>query len=319
MKRTIFALVLAALLISACGVKALTPSYYEVIEPEYDARTYGDGAGAPSAPSVAEESPAAEPVTAYDPYKTVNSSIPAQERLVIQNADLTIVVANPQAKVDEIVALAEELGGYVVSLNMYQTYTNNGEKVPEGYITVRVPAAQLDAALNQIEADVVEVRNENRSSQDVTQEYVDLQSRLKAYEDALDQLEVIMESNTTPEEVLNVFNEMMYYREQIEIIKGQIQYYETTAAFSAITVTIIAEETIQPIKIGPWTPAGAARDAIQNLIQFLQGFVDFLSNLFILIIPILIVIFGPIALIIWGIVAAIRRRKAKKAQEALQK
>lgn len=307
MKRLTFILLVATLLISACATRAATPDYYESIQPEYDARSYGEGA--PSEPLTVEEA-----AGGYDPYKTANSNVPVQERLVIQNADLTIVVADPQAKMDAIVALAEEMGGFVVSLNVYQTYTANGEKVPEGYITIRVPATQLDAALNQIEADVVEVRNENRSSQDVTQEYVDLQSRLKAYEDALDQLEVIMESNTTPEEVLNVFNQMMYYREQIEIIKGQIQYYETTAAFSAITVTLIAEETIQPIKIGPWTPAGAARDAIQNLIEFLKGFVDFLVTLVLLIIPILIVIFGPIVLVIWGIVAAVRRRKAKKAQ-----
>ncbi len=311
MKRTIIILLLATLLISACATRAAAPDYYESIEPEYDARSYTDGAPAPVA---VEEASAGDTAAGYDPYKTANSSVPVQERLVIQNADLTIVVADPQAKMDAIATLAEEMGGFVVSLSMYQTYTANGEPVPEGYITIRVPAEELDSALAQIEANVVEVRNRNRTGQDVTQEYIDLQSRLKAYQDALDQLEVIMESNTTPEEVLNVFNQMMYYREQIEIIKGQMQYYETAAALSAITVTIIAEETIQPIKIGPWTPVGAARDAVQNLIEFLQGFVDFLVTLVLLIIPILIVIFGPIALIIWGIVAAVRRRKAKKAQ-----
>ena len=315
MKRTIFILVIAALLFSACATKAETPS----LEPE---RTYVDNAGGVSpAPMAVEEMVASEGVTSsdYDPYKTADSSIPAQDRLVIQNVDLTIVVADPEARMNAIAALAKEMGGFVVSQNMYQTYTTNGETVPEGYIMIRVPAEQVDAALEQIKADTVEVRNQSRTGQDVTEEYVNLQSRLKAYEDALDQLEVIMESNTTPEEVLNVFNQMMYYREQIEIITGQIQYYETAAALSAIGVTIIAEETIQPIKIGPWTPVGAARDAVQNLIEFLQGFVDFLVTLVILIIPILVLIFGPIALIVWGIVSAVRRRKAKKAQMAIEK
>jgi hypothetical protein len=67
-------------------------------------------------------------------------------------------------------------------------------------------------------------------------------------------------------------------------------------------VTIIAEETIKPIEIGGWKPEGKVRDAVQKLINFLQGFVTFLIYLVLLVLPIMIVIFGPIVLVIWGIV-----------------
>jgi hypothetical protein len=60
------------------------------------------------------------------------------------------------------------------------------------------------------------------------------------------------------------------------------------------------------------------RDAIQSLIKFLQGFVNFLIYLFLLVIPILIVIFGPIALVIWGIIALVKRSKVKKAKAKAQ-
>jgi hypothetical protein len=64
------------------------------------------------------------------------------ERLVIQNADLSIVVIDPEAKMDEIGKMAEEMGGFVVSKNVYQTTTGNNIRVPAGNITVRVPAEQ---------------------------------------------------------------------------------------------------------------------------------------------------------------------------------
>ncbi|MBM3151835.1 MAG: DUF4349 domain-containing protein [Chloroflexi bacterium] len=309
MKRTLIALALLAIILTACASQAASEEPYMLSEPyTEESRAYEVEAPAP-AMDVAGQS--------YSEGGEYNASLPSsQERLVIMNANLTIVVADPETKMNDIAALAEGMGGFVVSSNLYQTYTNSGSTAPEAYITVRVPAGQLDTALTQIKADVVEVQNENRSGQDVTQEYVDLSSRLKAYEDALEQLEAIMETNTTPEEVLNVFNQMMYYREQIEIIKGQMQYYEQASALSAISVTIIAEETIQPLEIGGWKPEGVVRDAVQTLIDFLQGFVDFLIWLVIFILPMLLVIFGPLALVIWAIIAGVKRRKAKKAQKA---
>jgi hypothetical protein len=208
-------------------------------------------------------------------------------------------------------------------MNMYKTYTQNGQTAPEGTISIRVPAETLENALSQIKADAIEVRNENRSGQDVTAAYVDLQSQLTNLEMAEADLQAIMDeaknnpnSNTTSktQDVLNVYSQIISVRGQIETIKGQMQYYEQASAYSLINVTLIAEETIQPIEIGGWKPQGVARDAIQSLIKFWQGFVNFLINLFLLILPILITIFVPIALIIWGIVALVKRLRKKKAQ-----
>jgi hypothetical protein len=127
-------------------------------------------------------------------------------------------------------------------------------------------------------------------------------------------LDEIMQNATETQDVLNVFNQLEYYREQIEIVKGQMQYYEEVTATSLINVTLIAEETIQPIEIGGWKPEGVARDAIQSLIKFLQGFVNFLIKFFLLVLPVLIVIFGPIALVIWLVVSLVRRSMKKKAK-----
>jgi hypothetical protein len=167
---------------------------------------------------------------------------------------------------------------------------------------VRVPAENLEQALEQIKADAVEVPVDNRSGQDVTREYVDLQSRLKTHEQAAEQLSEILEQKTESEEVIEVFNQLVYHREQIEILKGQISYYEEAAALSAVSVHVSAEQTLQPLEIAGWRPAGVARDALQTLINFFEGFVNFLIWLVILILPAGLVILG----LLWMVWRAFR-------------
>jgi len=106
-------------------------------------------------------------------------------------------------------------------------------------------------------------------------------------------------------------------REQIELIKGQMKYYEQSAALSSISIQLIANAAMQPISIGGWQPGGVAKQALQSLIHTLQSLANFAIRLVIYIIPVLLIIFVPIGLIIWGIVSLVKRgRKAKKAPPA---
>ncbi|MBK8824507.1 MAG: DUF4349 domain-containing protein [Anaerolineales bacterium] len=63
-----------------------------------------------------------------------------------------------------------------------------------------------------------------------------------------------METATDTEDVVNIFNQLVYYREQIELVKGQIKYYEEAAALSAISVTIIAEEKASRLRSAAGNP-----------------------------------------------------------------
>ncbi len=278
MKRTLWILLVTAVLLAACGAKATAPLPAEGMVESVEVAPAEPAMGVPgmqgAGGGVAEEN------AAYAPQQ------PAQERLVIQNVDLAIVVADPEARLMAITGMVKEMGGFVVSSNVYQASTEGGALVPEVSVTIRVPAEKLDEALAQIKADTVEVQRESRTGQDVTKEYVDLKSRLRTYEDAEAQLRTILEEKTNPEEVLDVFNQMMYYREQIELIKGQMQYYEEAAALSAVNITIIAEEKVQPLEIGGWRLKGTTRDAVQALINFVQGFLRFLIWLVIVVLPI---------------------------------
>jgi hypothetical protein len=303
---TIASLILIVVL-TACGVKSAAT-------PAPGVYTYG---GAPSN----ELAPAPAPSTApayTDAGKATSglatSDATLQDRLVIMNDDLTVVIPDPQAKLESISQLATSLGGFVVSINMYQTTLQNGQTAPAGSISIRVPSGKLDEALSQIKANASDVPNENRTGQDVTQQYVDLQSQLDSLQAAEAQLTVIMQNATKTEDVLAVFNQLESYRQQIDVIKGQMQYFNQASTYSLINVTLIADETIQPIEIGGWKPEGVAKDAIQSLIRFWQGFVNFLINLFLLVLPVLVTILAPFALLAWAIVALVKRNKRRKAQ-----
>ena len=149
----------------------------------------------------------------------------------------------------------------------------------------------------QVKQGAVDVQDESLTGQDITSQYVDLQSRLTAKEAAADQLTKIMQSATKTQDVLDVYEQLQQVDSDIEVLKGQIQYDQQAAQLSAITVHVVAAETIKPIQVGGWKPQGVARDAIQNLIYFWQGFVNFLITFFLLIVPALITIAIPFVLI----------------------
>ena len=315
-KRIVFIFVVLIMVLTACGAKSASTPSPAAVAP--DMRANGTGG------VTNEAAPGLAPAPAADGYtgKSTTSTAVTQERMVTMTVDLSIVVADPQKKMDAINQMAKALGGYLLSMNMSQVYTSNGETVPQGSISIRVPSAKLDDALSQIKTGVVDVQSENRSGQDVTSQYVDLQSQLTNLQKAEQDLQAIMDeaknnsgNNTTTktQDVLNVYSQIVSIRGQIEQITGQMKFLEETTSTSAINVTLIAEQTIQPIEIGGWKPQGVARDAVQALVKFLQGFVNFIIYLVLLILPILIIIFGPIALVIWGILALVKRRKAKKA------
>lgn len=312
MKRLLIASILiASVILTACGAPAASTAYPLSVDQSAVGR-------APEMPA-ATMAPMEGEKSAADSYNAAggNAVPPAQQdRLVIQNADYSLVVKDPKAKMDQMSAMAKAMGGFIVSATLYQTYAPNGNQVPEGSIVIRVPADRLEEALKQIKGDVVDVQNETRSGQDVTQEYVDLKSRLKNLEAAEAQLTKIMEDAKKTEDVLNVFNQLVATREQIELIKGQMQYYEQSSTYSAISARLIAEETIKPLEVGGWKPQGVVRDAIQSLINFLQDFVNFLIWSVLYYLPKLLLIGLVIVLPIWLIYLVIRAisRRSKKNQ-----
>ena len=234
------------------------------------------------------------------------------DRLVIKNARLSIVVDNPSASMDAIAKLAENLGGYVVSANVYQQELDSGGKTTQASVTLRVPADRLNEAISFIKSQSnQDPLNETIESQDITKEYIDLESRLRSLEEAEAQYKKIMESATTTEDVLNVYNEMVKNQQEIEVVKGQMKYYEESVALSAISVDLITNEAIQPLTIGNWQPTGVIKSAIQALINTMKFLANALLWILVYVLPVLLVLYVIFILPITLIWRAVRRSRAK--------
>ena len=206
---------------------------------------------------------------------SLDSEVTSIEPLVIRNANLTLVVDDPGKTADEIGKMAEQFGGFVVYSNVFQSSSGTSSgSVIRASVSVRVPVERLDDALERIQNDAIEVREKRISGEDVTQQFTDLQSRLRNLEAAEEQLLVIMEAALETEDVLRVFNDLRQVREDIEVIKGQMNYFEDSARLSLINVELIPDELAQPLEIGGWRPEGTAKQALEALIQTLQFLAD---------------------------------------------
>ncbi|MBI4630754.1 MAG: DUF4349 domain-containing protein, partial [Chloroflexi bacterium] len=168
MKRAfLVTLVLASLLLTTACAPAATPTFSKGIAPAEAAPPLA-GFAAPEAQGGAADTAPGQQPSAPKTGNTTASTAQQVERLVIKNATLSIVVDDTTVTVNNITKVAEEMGGFVVSLNTSQTLASSNKKVQSAKMVVRVPAEKLNDALTQIKKTSVEVVSENISGQDVT-------------------------------------------------------------------------------------------------------------------------------------------------------
>jgi hypothetical protein len=289
-----------ALLLGACAPAAATPA----------ADRSFSSAGAPAQPPSPNQPRAAVPETGNLSDSTAQQAI---QRIVIKNGNLVIVVADPAKSMETISKMAEEMGGYVVSANLNQTQLESGAQVPHATVAIRVPAERLDEAMTRIKGETtLPIIKETVDSQDITSEYTDLQSRLRNLENAEEQLTQIMDQATKTEDVLAVYNQLVSVQEQIEVLKGQIKYYDESARLSAISTELRANETVRPLTIGGWQPAGTAKSALQALINTLKFVANAIIVIVIYLLPVALVLFVVFFLPAYLIWRAIQRRRASR-------
>jgi hypothetical protein len=222
-----------------------------------------------------------------------------EERMIVRNGDISLVVDDVLEARDEIARLAGRLGGWLVNSNIY------GEEEEErGWISIRIPSDKFDQALAELRGMAVRVNSESTSTEDITEQYVDLQSRLRNAEATESQYLALLEQATEVEDILTIYESLSRIRYEIEQIKGRMQYLERTSAMSMISINLEPAITLRPLISPIWNARETLNTAVRGLTTFGQG----LGTAFIW-----IGIFSPI----WGTVLGItlwRRRKRKRAQ-----
>lgn len=268
----------------------------------------GTGA-APMAPPSNTGSSGVSPVSERpsDQERGDESRRAESERLVIKTATLRLVVENPAEKNNAISRLADEAGGWVVDSNVSKSTTYDGRQIVQATITIRVPAEKLNDVLGKIKAGVISVEDDKVSGQDVTAAYIDTKSKLTNLEATEVQLRKIMDAAKTTEETLSVYRELSRVRGEIEVAKGQIQFYEQSAAFSSITVNLSSKPGERRPETLAWNPLETVRNAFDTLVGVVKSVLDSVIWLAILV--------GPFALV-FGLPTLLVLRRARRQTPA---
>jgi len=131
-----------------------------------------------------------------------------------------------------ITTLADSLGGYVSDEQM-----NSSSGSVEQSLTVRVPANNLDGLVNAISGYAGELDNRNINVQDVTMEYIDVESRIKTKRELeLRYLELLKQAQNV-EEILNIERELGTVRTDIETMEGRLNYLKNQVGLSTLRVS----------------------------------------------------------------------------------
>jgi len=236
------------------------------------------------------------------------------DRMIIYTGELSLVVSDTDVAQSEVIALAEDAGGYVSGANSY-VYNQGLRRIN---LTLRVPAEAFNDMMAALRDLALEVTQDSVGSEDVTQEYVDLESRLKALEVKAERLEELMDEAEDTEAVLAVYEELSETQIRIEETKGRMQYLERRSAMATITVTLTPDELSRPIEIVGWRPQGTVKRAIEVLVETFQFLIEALIWIVLLVVPVL----AFIAFVIFILIRILRaifgrgRRRSKKQAAA---
>ena len=241
-------------------------------------------------------------------------------RKIIKNADVRLLVKDTDVAVNRSTQIISDLGGYLISSRIwYQDYYGNN--LMYATITLGIPVDQFERALTRMRELSIRVLDENASGQDVTDQYVDLQSQLTNLESTRARIQEFLQDAKTVDEALRINQELANIEAQIEQIKGQMNYISDRSAFSTITVnfepefpiltptpTATPRPTATPI---PWKPGDTYDDAKNTVTIAYQGIGNFLIWLAVAIVPIVL----PPALILWALWKWMNRTTKKPVVE----
>lgn len=320
-KFTVFPMLalLAALVLGACGGGAPAPNVMEVapsVQEEFAAPQEAPADIAVEQPVADTEAGSKSSIDEGSVYETgTDGTASLTTHLIIKSAEMRLLVEDSDIAIDRLTQIVGDTGGYIISSQVYNQVHLDGKNYRYATITIGVPVQQFERALSRLRNISIQVLNENASGEDVTDQYVDLQSELANLEATRDRIKSFLEDAKTVDEALRINAELSAIEGQIEEIKGRINYLQDRSAYSTITVTIdpklpeiIPTPTPTP-EPNVWKPGDTFEDARKSVTMAYQHIVDFLIWFFVVLVP----IFAPPILILW-LVVKFFRRKTNKSQ-----
>ncbi len=327
---SLFVIVLAAIFLAACGPAATATSIaaYDVAPGE---GVYNQAPEpAQEAPFAAEAAPEQGRASA-DAFGLTNGAVietgdttlpdapqPQAGHMIIKNADVKLLVEDTDTAIDRSTQVVGDVGGYIISSRVwYQEYF--AESYKYATISIGVPVEQFENAMRRLRGLALKVLDENASGQDVTAEFVDLQSQLGNLEATRDRIRSFLADAKTVEESLRINQELTNIEAQVEQVKGRMNFLSDRSAYSTITINlepklpdITPSPTPSPTPTAtpvPWNPGKTLDSAKGTVVNIYQGIIEMLIWLAIVVLPLLL----PPVLIVWAILKFATRKSRKPA------
>ncbi len=282
------AIVLAAI---ACKKESASPGIAHT-EAAADARAAGIAVQASPAPSKA-----AAPEPRFD-------------RMIIRTATVSMIVADPTTAIERITTAVEGSGGYVNESKIWR----EGE-LTRATLSLRVPAARLTSTLAAVRKLAIRVQSETVSSEEVTQEYVDLTSQVRNLEATEVELRELMteirQRARKAQDVLEISEQLRSVRGEIEKARGRMQYLNQMTAYSTINLELIPDAAAKPIVEPGWQPLVVAKDAGRSLLNVLKSLADAAIWFAIYVIP-LLAIMATVLFVLWRVIRLLVSRSRKE-------
>ncbi len=244
------------------------------------------------------------------------AAAPRANRLIVKNADLQLTVEHTDVAIDRLTQIVGDVGGYIISSRVwYQAWLDKEYKYAS--ITLGVPVDQFETAMRRLRDIALSVDDERAGGQDVTDEYVDLQSRLRNLEATRDRIRTFLDQAQNVEEALKVNEELKAVEAEIEAVQGRMNYLFDRASYSTITVQLspalpdlpapTPTPTPTPTPVPePWSAGRVAENAGNTLTAILRVLAELAIWFSIVVLPIVL---PPVALVV-GIRYLLKRKRA---------
>lgn len=220
-----------------------------------------------------------------------NSVAPSDsiDRLVIQDTSLSLQVKDVSKTITNVLDTTKNLGGFLVNSSLTKP-----EGAASGNISIRVPKEKRSEALEEFKKLAVKVVSESVYGNDVTDEYVDLESQLEVLNKTKEKYNQILQNAQKVADIMSVQEQLTNIQNQIDNIKGQQKYYEQSAKLTKIAIYLSTDELALPYApTNEWRPTVIFKNAVRSLVGVFRGFGSLIiwSVVFIpIIIPILLAI-----------------------------
>lgn len=269
----------------------------------------GSGSGSGDSSVSAKESEASpQTQVSLDKADQSQSDTNVTKRKIIRNANLALETSEPEVAKNKITSIAEAKDGLVFEATQSSS-SNSARPRNTVSMTLRVPSDKFNETLEEIRKSVDRVVTESVKGRDVTEEFIDIEARLKTKKALEERFLEIMKQSKSVADALRVQRELANVRTEIERIEGRKRFLENQAIFSTIVLSL---KTPTEISGSPTGFFYELKEAVSDGFEAALAFVLFLVRFVIAILPFLIIVVLPIFLLLRYLWKKYRKKRLAK-------